>query len=52
MTQWMSPGIVAMLLRYGAETVDTPDVVHSSAPITGRARTLAEWAADHVPDVS
>lgn len=48
MTQWMSPGIVAMLLRYWSETVSEPDVARSAEPLTGRARTLAEWVADHV----
>jgi hypothetical protein len=50
MTQWMDPAYVAMLLRYWAETVDEPDVVRSSAPITGTTRTLAEWAEDHADD--
>jgi uncharacterized protein YbjT (DUF2867 family) len=50
MTQWMPSDVVAMLLRYWAETVDEPDVVRSSAAITGRARSLAEWATDHVAD--
>ena len=50
MTQWMDPAYVAMLLRYWAETVDEPDVVRSSAPITGTSRTLAEWAEDHADD--
>jgi uncharacterized protein YbjT (DUF2867 family) len=48
MTRWMPPDVVAMLLRYWAETVDRPDVVRSSEPITGRARTLAQWAREHV----
>lgn len=47
MTQWMPADVVAMLVRYWRETVDEPDVVRSSASITGRARTLAEWAVDH-----
>jgi uncharacterized protein YbjT (DUF2867 family) len=50
MSQWMSPGIIALLLRYWAETVDEPDTVHSSESVTGRARTLAEWADDHAAD--
>lgn len=50
MTQWMPADIVAMLLRYWSETVDEPDAVWSAAAVTGRARTLAEWAADHVAD--
>lgn len=50
MTQWMPAGIVAMLLRYWAETVEAPDVVRSAEAYTGRARTLAEWARDHVDD--
>jgi uncharacterized protein YbjT (DUF2867 family) len=50
MTQWMPADIVAMLLRYWAETVDRPDAVRSSEPITGRARSLAEWAVDHADD--
>jgi uncharacterized protein YbjT (DUF2867 family) len=50
MSQWMDPAIVAMLLRYWSETVDRPDTVHSSASITRRARTLAQWASDHVDD--
>lgn len=50
MTQWMDPSLVAMMLRYWAETVAQPDVVRSSAAITGRSRPLAEWAADHVDD--
>ncbi|MFN8074565.1 MAG: NAD(P)H-binding protein [Kineosporiaceae bacterium] len=50
MTQWMPAGIVAMLLRYWAETVDEPDAVHPASAVTGRSRTLAEWARDHVAD--
>ena len=50
MSQWMSPGIIALLLRYWSETVDEPDAVHSSEAVTGRARTLAAWAADHAAD--
>lgn len=50
MSRWMSPGIIEMLLRYWAETVAEPDTVHSGAAITGRARTLAEWAVDHAAD--
>jgi uncharacterized protein YbjT (DUF2867 family) len=50
MTQWMPPRIVAMMLRYWSETIHEPDTVHSSQAITGRTRTLAEWAADHIAD--
>jgi len=50
MTQWVSPGIVAMLLRYWSETVTDPDVPRPATPVTGRARTLTEWASDHVAD--
>jgi len=50
MSQWMPPGIIAMMLRYWAETVDEPDAVTSTEAITGRTRSLTEWACDHVAD--
>lgn len=50
MTQWMPAGIVAMLLRYWSDTVGAPDVVRSAERVTGRARTLAQWARDHADD--
>jgi len=50
MTRWVSPGIVAMLLRYWSETVTEPEVPRPAAALVGRARTLAEWASDHVAD--
>ncbi|MGD9695417.1 MAG: NAD(P)H-binding protein [Thermoleophilia bacterium] len=43
--------IIAMLLDYWRDTVDEPDVVRSTEPLTGRpGRTLAEWARDHAAD--
>lgn len=45
--------IVSMLLDYWRDTVQEPDVVRSPQQITGRpARTLAQWAHDHVADFS
>lgn len=43
--------IVAMLLAYWSDTVTEPDRVRSPEPLIGRpARTLSEWARDHVAD--
>lgn len=45
-------GIISMLLDYWSDTVETPDKVRPTVQqVTGRpARTLANWAADHVAD--
>jgi uncharacterized protein YbjT (DUF2867 family) len=52
MSRFMSVDIVQMMLDYWADTVEQPDVVRPTVEqITGRpARTLAQWAADHVGD--
>lgn len=52
MSQFMSDDIIKMLLDYWSDTVKKPDVVRSTIEqITGQpARTLAQWAADHVSD--
>lgn len=44
--------IVTMLLDYWSDTVDEPDVPRPPDHLLGRpARTLAEWAHDHVADL-
>ena len=48
MAQYMPLAAIDMLLAYWSDTVTEPDVVRSAEPITGRARTLAEWAAENV----
>jgi uncharacterized protein YbjT (DUF2867 family) len=51
MLKYMPESIIQMLLDYWSDTVTKPDVVRSTAPITGRpARTLAQWAKDHISD--
>lgn len=52
MSQYGVPGnIVTMLLDYWRDTVDEPDIVRSPERLTGRpARTLAEWAHEHIAD--
>jgi uncharacterized protein YbjT (DUF2867 family) len=47
MGQYMPQPAIDMLLDYWSDTVTEPDVVRSAEPITGRARTLAEWAAEN-----
>lgn len=49
--QWVPFDIVTMLLDYWSDTVSQPDEVRSTESITGQpARTLADWAVDHVDD--
>lgn len=52
MSQFMPADVIKMMLDYWCDTVEQPDVVRSTVEqITGRpARTLAQWAADHVSD--
>jgi uncharacterized protein YbjT (DUF2867 family) len=48
MTKYMPLPIIKMLLDYWSETVAQPDVVVPTAgALTGRSRTLVEWARDH-----
>jgi uncharacterized protein YbjT (DUF2867 family) len=47
MGQYMPQPAIDMLLAYWSDTVAEPDVVRSAERITGRARTLAEWAAEN-----
>lgn len=52
MSRFMPVDVVQMMLDYWSDTVKQPDAVRPTvAQITGRpARTLAQWAADHVAD--
>lgn len=54
MGKFMPPPIIKMLLDYWSDTVAAPDVVRPTVEqVTGRkARTLAQWARDHVGDFS
>jgi uncharacterized protein YbjT (DUF2867 family) len=49
MSKYMPPPIIKMLLEYWSDTVTKPEVVVPTVEeLTGRSRTLAEWAKDHV----
>lgn len=52
MSQFMPADVIKMMLDYWSDTVEQPDVVRPTVEqITGQpARTLAQWAADHVSD--
>jgi hypothetical protein len=52
MSRFMPADIVQMMLDYWSDTVAQPDIVRPTVEqITGRpARTLAQWAADHIAD--
>jgi len=52
MSQFMPTGIIQTMLDYWSDTIEQPDVVRPMVEqITGRpARTLAQWATDHVSD--
>lgn len=52
MAAYMPAPIIKMLLDYWSDTVTKPAVVRPTVEqLTGRpARTLADWAADHVED--
>jgi uncharacterized protein YbjT (DUF2867 family) len=47
MARYMPLPAIDMLLAYWSDTVTEPDVVRSAEPITGRARSLAEWAEEN-----
>lgn len=52
MAAYMPAPIIKMLLDYWSDTVTKPDIVRPTVEqLTGHpARTLADWAADHVED--
>jgi hypothetical protein len=52
MSQFMPADVSKMMLDYWSDTVEQPDLVRPTVEqITGRqARTLAQWASDHVSD--
>ena len=52
MSKFIPEPIIKMLLDYWSDTVEKPDVVRPTVEqVTGRkARTLAQWAKDHVSD--
>jgi uncharacterized protein YbjT (DUF2867 family) len=52
MSKYIPEPIIKMLLDYWSDTVDKPDVVRPTVEqVTGhKARTLAQWAIDHVGD--
>jgi uncharacterized protein YbjT (DUF2867 family) len=52
MSQYIAPAVIAMLLDYWSDTVTEPDVVLTTVEtVTGHpARTLAQWAQDHLDD--
>lgn len=54
MSQYMPMDVIKMLLDYWSDTVAEPDrVLTTVESVTGRpARTLAQWARDHVGDFS
>lgn len=47
MGRYMPQPAIEMLLAYWSDTVTEPDLVRSAQAITGRARSLAEWAAEN-----
>jgi hypothetical protein len=48
MSKYMPPPVIKMLLDYWSDTAMKPEaVVPTAQQLTGRSRSLAEWAKDH-----